>query len=111
MNDEKKTLMVQLAVLTDVCTLAAADAVCGEWEIGNVGWDTGKGLLSLLDKRLLRETAGTEDEPRFSMLEMIREYALERLVTSGDADTIRHRHAAYYLSLSEAAERHLNSLE
>ena len=44
-----------------------------------------------------------DGEPRFAMLETIREYALEQLRSSGEEASIRARHAAYYLGLAEAA--------
>ncbi|HEU5099031.1 MAG TPA: LuxR C-terminal-related transcriptional regulator, partial [Roseiflexaceae bacterium] len=66
------------------------------------------GLAALVDKSLLKQQAGValrgETEPRFTMLETIREYALERLEQSGEADTIRHRHAECFLALAETAE-------
>jgi predicted ATPase len=60
-------------------------------------------LESLLDKNLITriEVGG---ELRFSMLETIREYALEQLTASGEADTIRQRHAHVMLALAEEAE-------
>jgi tetratricopeptide (TPR) repeat protein len=49
--------------------------------------------------------AGRYDEgPRFSMLETIREYAAERLESSGEAEGIRRAHAMYYLALAEATQ-------
>ncbi len=51
-------------------------------------------LASLLDKSLLRQSEGAEGEPRYFMLETIREYAEERLQQSGDGEPVRGRHAA-----------------
>lgn len=55
------------------------------------------------------ETSPSTPELRFSLLETIREYALERLAESGAVDDTRHRHAAYFLSLAEQAEPHVAS--
>jgi non-specific serine/threonine protein kinase len=65
------------------------------------------GISSLVDKSLLRQVEGLDGEPRFLMLETIREYALERLAESGEEETLRRRHAQYFLQLAEAAEPEL----
>ncbi|MCW5852329.1 MAG: tetratricopeptide repeat protein [Anaerolineae bacterium] len=64
------------------------------------------GLASLVDKSLLRQVAGPDGEPRFAMLETIREYALERLRESGEEEAVRRALADYYLRLVEEAQRH-----
>jgi non-specific serine/threonine protein kinase len=46
---------------------------------------------------------GSDDEPRFMMLELLREFGLEQLEASGEAETIRHRHASFFLALAEAS--------
>ncbi len=58
------------------------------------------GLASLVDQSLVRsdEVLG---EPRFSMLEPIREYAFERLEAAGSVDVVAERHARAYLALAE----------
>src|SRR6266542_4128626 len=50
---------------------------------------------------------GMEGEPRFTMLETIREYALERLAEREEVEALRQAHAAYYLALGQAAEPEL----
>src|SRR5437867_1071258 len=65
------------------------------------------GISSLIDKSLLRQTEGPDGEPRFLMLETIREYALERLAESGEVETLHGRHAQYFLRMAEAAEPEL----
>lgn len=47
------------------------------------------------------------DEPRFAMLQTIREYALERLVASGEIDSTRRRHALLFVRLAERADREI----
>jgi non-specific serine/threonine protein kinase len=63
-------------------------------------------LRSLVDKNLLRRTEG-----RFWMLETIREYAAERLESSGETGELGRRHAEYFLGLAEEAEPHLRGGE
>jgi predicted ATPase/DNA-binding XRE family transcriptional regulator len=70
------------------------------------------GLLSLADKHLVREekqTSGPDAKgamSRFSLLEAIREYSVEKMEQDGEAAETRHRHALYYLSLAEKANAH-----
>ncbi|HEX9438940.1 MAG TPA: tetratricopeptide repeat protein [Roseiflexaceae bacterium] len=109
----EQRLFARLAVFVGGTTLEAATAVMSsdlhnsELITQNSELDILDGLASLLDKSLLRRGAGVEDEPRFLMLETIREYALERLVIFGEAAVLRRRHAEYYLALASAAEPEL----
>jgi non-specific serine/threonine protein kinase len=68
-------------------------------------------LMSLIDHSLVQPAATVEpdifNEPRFTMLETIREYALERLVERGGEDILRWRYATHYLALAEQAEQGL----
>ena len=67
----------------------------------NLGIDLVEGLSSLVDKNLVYRVDRAEAEPRFAMLETIREYALERLIDSGEQSATRRAHAAYCLVLAE----------
>jgi non-specific serine/threonine protein kinase len=58
------------------------------------------GLASLVDKSLLH-LVGDDEEQRFSILETIREYGLERLAAAGEEEETRRRHAAWYLAQAE----------
>jgi tetratricopeptide (TPR) repeat protein len=69
--------------------------------VGDLFVDVLEGLSSLLDKSLLRQEEMVEEEPRFVMLETIREYARERLELSGEAEETRRLHAEYFLALAE----------
>jgi transposase/tetratricopeptide (TPR) repeat protein len=68
-------------------------------------------MASLLDKSLLRTVEGIDGQTRFTMLETIREYALERLEASGEQDMLRRQHAAYSLALAEGAEPQIQGAE
>ena len=61
------------------------------------------GIVSLVDKSLLRQEE-TDGEPRFRMLETVREFGLEQLARSGTEEETRHRLAAWCLALAEAAQ-------
>jgi predicted ATPase len=63
-----------------------------------------EGLASLVDKSLLRQEERADAEPRFWMLETIREYAIEQLGACGEESNVRRAHARYFLSLAEKAE-------
>src|SRR5262249_17570013 len=108
LDEGEQRLFARLGVFVGGCTLATAEAVCNA--DGDLGLDVFDGLAALLDKSLLKQQAAAaptgETEPRFLMLETIRGYALERLEQSGEADTIRHRHAECFLALAEAAKSH-----
>jgi len=75
----EQALYRRLAVFVGGCTLESAEAVIGVEEAG-AGLDVIDGIASLVDKSLLRRDEGGDAEPRFRMLETIREYALERLI-------------------------------
>jgi predicted ATPase len=92
----EQRLLSRLAVFAGGCTLEAVDAVC---EAGDDQVDL---LAGLVDKSFLR-SAG-ETEPRFSLLETVREYAGERLIAEGADGDVRRRHAEYFLSFAERAE-------
>ena len=83
-------------------TLEAAENVAAQ---GDGVADVLDGLAALADKSLIRALPyAAEDEPRFDMLETIRDYALEQLRTTGEVKLIRRRHAAYFLELAERIE-------
>lgn len=58
-------------------------------------------LESLTDKNLVRREASDDAPTRYSMLEMIREYACEKLSESPDVGTLHRRHAEYFMVLAE----------
>jgi predicted ATPase len=93
LSPPEQTLFARLSVFVGGCCLEAAQAVCAS--NGEPGVDILDGLASLVEKNLLRQRADTNGQPRYSMLETIREYALERLVGSGERDEAHDRHARH----------------
>jgi predicted ATPase len=101
-NEQK--LLARLGVFSGGCSLELADSVAGMGLPLGEAFET---LASLVDKSLVRQRDGADGEPRFRLLETIREYALERLEEAGELDELRRRHAERYLELVEAAEPEL----
>jgi predicted ATPase/transcriptional regulator with XRE-family HTH domain len=103
LSEEERILFRRLGVFAGGWTLAAAEAVVN----GDDGVDVFEGLTSLVDNSLVRQSDQPDDEPRFMMLETIREFALERLTASDEVNAVRDQHASHFLRLAEAAEPHL----
>lgn len=100
LDPAEKTLFARLAVFQGGRSVEAVEAVCSH----DLAIDVLEGLESLLNKSLLGQDVGLGGETRFVMLELIHEYARERLEESGEAGDIQRRHAAYFLALAERAE-------
>jgi predicted ATPase len=99
LSPEEQTLFRRLSVFVGGSTLEGIEAVCDTK--GDLGLDILDGMASMVDKSLVQQVEQVGEETRFIMLSTIREYALERLVASGDEPTTRRAHAAYYLVLAE----------
>ncbi len=85
----EQRLFAHVAVFVGGWTLEAAEAVCTG--VGALPGDMLSGVASLVDKSPLRQQEGVDGAPRFTMLETIRAYALERLQGSADAGTVRRQ--------------------
>ncbi len=99
---EEQALFTSLAVFVGGFTLGGAAAVAGDADL-----DIVDGVESLLSNNLLRTERIAGGEPRFGLLETIREYALERLAERGDGEAVQRRHAEVYAVLAEEAEPQL----
>lgn len=106
LDTAEQTLFARLAVFVGGSTLEAVEAVCNAED--DLGVDVLDAIASLVDKSLLQQAEGSGGEPRFVMLETIREYAWERLEMSGEADAIGRCHAEYFLTVAERAAPELS---
>jgi predicted ATPase len=106
---QEQRLFRQLSVFVGGCTLKAIEVVC------TAPQDQADHLLervtSLIDKSLLHLAEQKGGEPRLTMLETIREYGLECLHESGEADACQRAHTLYYLAFAEEAEPHLKGAQ
>jgi tetratricopeptide (TPR) repeat protein len=102
----EQELFARLSVFADGCLIEAAERVTCDPE-RPLGIDVLDGLNSLVEKSLLRQRTDLEGEPRYWLLETIREYGLDRLTGSGERDDAHNRLAQYYLELAERAKAEL----
>ncbi|MGD0471783.1 MAG: tetratricopeptide repeat protein [Candidatus Velthaea sp.] len=109
LNEAEQKLFRRFSVFIGGCTLEAAEAVCNT--ASDLGVDLFDGLASLVDKNLVQRVDRSNSEARFTMLETIREYALERLVSSGEESRTRRAHAAYCLVLAQEGNPDLSPAE
>jgi predicted ATPase len=107
-------LFRRLAVFAGGWTLEAAEAVSADTDLPAA--DVVQRLGTLIDSSLIRAQIrpmdeGGTNEPRFGMHEIVREYALERLLKAVEDAQVRDRHLAFYLGLAETAEPHLDGAD
>ena len=112
LNAAEQKLFRRLAVFAGGFTLESAEAVGNPRQ--DLETDLFEAVSSLLDKSLLQRIEQESSEPRFVMLETVREYGLERLAASGEVEFTRRAHAAYCIVLaeegiSEASEKRMES--
>ncbi|MGH2346430.1 MAG: ATP-binding protein, partial [Chloroflexota bacterium] len=113
LSADQQRIFRRLSVFKGGCTLRAAEAVCAS---GHGAVNSGAGnapdpclscaLQSLVEHSLVTLDSPTEsagDEPRYAILETIREYGLELLVDAGEEPAPRRAHASFYADLVEEA--------
>jgi predicted ATPase/DNA-binding CsgD family transcriptional regulator/Tfp pilus assembly protein PilF len=115
LGQNERRLFERLGVFRG-CTLDAIEAVCctptdqsagTSLVVSSLNIDVVEGVTSLVDNSLLHLEPTIDGKPWYSMLETVREYALERLDDRGEADAVHRRHAYHYLRLAESADPEL----
>jgi predicted ATPase/DNA-binding CsgD family transcriptional regulator len=104
LTNVEQSVFNRLAVFMGGCTLTSAEAVCARTSVAQ------QDVLPVLDNLVNKSLVLAEEhhgENRYRLLETLRLYGRERLVMSGEGDDVSDRHARHYLSIAEAAERHL----
>jgi predicted ATPase/DNA-binding CsgD family transcriptional regulator len=108
LDPEEQRLFRRLSIFVGGWSLEAVDAVVyADSEASHGPVSVLDGVASLLDNSLLLQVKQEGNEPRLIMLETVREYGLECLRESGEAEVSQRAHALYYLRLAEQAEPHL----
>lgn len=97
LGEDERVLLRRQAVFIGGWTLEAVEDVCAGGKVADVL----ESLSQLVDKSLVQVEL-QRGLARYRMLETIRQYALEKLAASGEADDVRHRHAHYYLAFAES---------
>src|SRR5207248_5477425 len=109
LNAQEQRFFQRFSVFAGGGTLEAIEAVCAAF--GDEAGTVLDAVASLIDKSLLQQTEQENEEPRLVMLETIREYGLECLAASGEAEVTQHAHANYYMALAEEGEPKLRSAQ
>ena len=121
LSESEQALLRRLSVFAGGWTLEAAEAVAGEGSsaMGDEGTDepasspmthapspnTLELLLSLVDKSLVQVDAESRPEPRYRLLETMRQYGAEKLAERGDGDDVRRRHRDWFAALAARGAR------
>ena len=103
LSPAQQRLFARLALFSGPITLRAAEFMADAADDEAVAQ-----FSALVDENLLQRAAGEREEPRFIMLETLREYGLDLLDRASETEPARRRHAAYCLALATTATAHMN---
>jgi predicted ATPase/DNA-binding SARP family transcriptional activator len=109
LSPPEQQLFCRLGVFIGGCTLEAAQTICIKQQSELVELSDPESFLNvltvLIDYNLVRRAESLNNEPRFVMLDTIREYALEKLNLSGEEFYWWRNYVLYFLNLAEKAEK------
>jgi predicted ATPase/DNA-binding NarL/FixJ family response regulator/DNA-binding XRE family transcriptional regulator len=98
----QQQLFRRLTVFVGGCTLSSVAAVC--LDDGYATSELLDAVAALVDHSLLKQVDSTNTEPRYRLLETIREYGVELLASSREVEKLARQHAYYFRALAEDAE-------
>jgi len=101
LDESGRLLLDRLSVFAGGCDLDSVEAVCGP--SADLGGDLLDGLMALADQSLIKVEDGPDGEPRFRLLDTIREYASEQLAARGETAAIQARHRDRFVALADEA--------
>jgi DNA-binding CsgD family transcriptional regulator len=104
LSEAEAQLFLRLAVFIGGFSLRAAEAVCAEEDV-----DVVDVLARLAEKSLVVVGEGLAGDTRYRLLEVVREFAAERLRAAGLEDELRHRHLGFFVAFGDEAGRHLDA--
>lgn len=107
LKKREQVLFRRFGVFAGGFTLETAEALHGQ--LKGVGSDGLEEIISLRDQSLIRIADAKAPEPRYMMLETIREYALERLEEEGELSQALRSHAEWFLTQAQEASTHFNA--
>lgn len=101
LSSEERLLYRRLAFFMGGFDFEALENVCGWGELN--ADNVLDHLTRLVDKSLVVSDRSADDSVRYRLLEPLRQYAMEKLVEAGEAESMAQRHLAYYASLADRA--------
>jgi non-specific serine/threonine protein kinase len=109
LSERARAVFRRLAVFSGGWSLEAAEAFCNCDDDPSL--DVLDEMEALVDLSVLTRAEGVQGEPRFGMLGTIHEYALERLLESGEAERLRRLHAVHFHHFSREVEPRIRTAE
>ena len=121
LDETERVLFERLAVFAGGFTVEAVEAICNNYELNKdqspktknqrPPLDILNGITSLVENSLLVQAETATGESRFRLLEVVREYGLERLADDGELVEMRRSHAKFFLNLATTAQPQLIGAE
>lgn len=109
LGEPERLLLQRLSIFAGGCTLEAAEAVCSDDDVRAT--KVLDHLAALVAKSLVLAERQPGAETRYRLLEMVRQYAREKLQDAGETEHLSRRHRDHYLAFAEFTKTKLNSSE